>query len=571
MRTLLVILYLATFSPLFSQIPVAGYQLRLLHELNGPGYFGTAATTLGDVNGDGLPDFLIGSATGPQGGGGHTVHAYSGSDGSLLWFISGPSHFGGSVAGLTDLNGDGVDDFAVGAPQANGNRGLVQVHSGADQSILYTLFACGCSYDDRFGNTLAPLADIDGDGIQDFLVGAGSDDPGTGHYAGRVWAFSGATGSVIYTINGATSFDYFGTNLQVGPDLDGDGVVDFVAGAHQGWSGSPGPGYAQACSGATGAIIHTWTGAQSLDNFGGWGQVINDIDADGTADVVLTVSGADAYGTDRGLVQTYSGATGQLIYEIAPSTTVDADFGSGNEGGTVVQVQDVDSDNIDDFMIGTRSAGSALGVVQVFSGGTGALVAELSGQVSGGGFGATVKNLGDINGDGSEEIMIAATYIPKVYIYSLELPYTPPFPGSGADLLLELGVNGPLLPTAGIHSVTSGDTIDLQLWSPGGTYNYTPPLLIAQPFPTGSTPIGPILFPEVHIGTGALAPYPAVVLYDGSFLGLTPGLSPLGFSTTATVPPGMAPISIMLQGFCLAPNSNNPVFTSTDAHEIRIQ
>jgi hypothetical protein len=75
----------------------------------------------------------------------------------------------------------------------------------------------------------------------------------------------------------------------------------------------------------------------------------------------------------------------------------------------------------------------------------------------------------------------------------------------------------------------------------------------------------------VHVGTGALAPYPAVVIYDGSLLGLTPALAPGGFQTSALIPTGMTPISIMLQGFCLAPNPSNPFFTTTDAHEIRIQ
>ena len=134
-----------------------------------------------------------------------------------------------------------------------------------------------------------------------------------------------------------------------------------------------------------------------------------------------------------------------------------------------------------------------------------------------------------------------------------------------------MGINAPPSTTSGIHLVTGGDQVEIHFWAPNATYVSTLPLLVAQPFPTGNLPWGPILFPEVHLSALPSAPYPIVVIYDGTLLSLVPGLGTYGFNTIATIPLGMAPISIMLQGYCLAPNPNNPIFTSTAAHEIRVQ
>ena len=178
----------------------------------------------------------------------------------------------------------------------------------------------------------------------------------------------------------------------------------------------------------------------------------------------------------------------------------------------------------------------------------------------------------DLDGDGDADVLSTSYGDNKVAWYENLTPQAwATYAGSGADLQLAIGVNTTPVPLPDIHPVVSGDQLQIHFQSPMGTYNFTLPLLVAQAFPTGSPPTGPILFPEVHIGTSALEPYPAVVLYDGSLLGITPGLSPSGFATAGTIPAGMAPISIMMQGFCLAPNANNPIFTTTDAHEIRIQ
>ena len=178
----------------------------------------------------------------------------------------------------------------------------------------------------------------------------------------------------------------------------------------------------------------------------------------------------------------------------------------------------------------------------------------------------------DLDGDGDADVLSTSHNDDKIAWYKNLTPHSATYPGSDADLQLAIGVNATLTPLLDIHPVSAGDVLHLLFSSPGGAYNLTPPLLVAQAFPTGSTPIGPVLFPEVHIGTGALAPYPAIVIYDGTGVpGMYPALPPTGFHFANTVAPSLAPISIMLQGFWLAPNPNNPIFTTTDAHEIQIQ
>jgi hypothetical protein len=89
--------------------------------------------------------------------------------------VQGNPFTGIAVAGLGDVDGDGTPDFAVGtlvfgsiAP--NAFTGQVRIYSGASSLLLHTLN--GTSPNDFFGHSLASLGDLDGDGVSDFLVGA---------------------------------------------------------------------------------------------------------------------------------------------------------------------------------------------------------------------------------------------------------------------------------------------------------------------------------------------------------------------------------------------------------------
>ncbi|MFQ5692892.1 MAG: integrin alpha, partial [Nitrospinota bacterium] len=228
-------------------------------------------------------------------------------------------HFGASARGLGDLDGDGLGDYAVGATQGGLNDGgYVRVFSGADGSVLLTLE--GAAPGDRFGTSLGPLGDLDGDGIPDFLVGApGADSRGID--AGSVLIFSGRDGLLLRTVIGDYQNDEFGSSVCAAGDLDGDGLPDFIAGAIQ-------PefrqfGYARVVSGGTGQPIFTFLGEGKNDEFGS--TVLGGLDLDGDPAGDLLVA-APREGARAGGVWAFSGADGLLLAHIRGS--LDSQLGS---------------------------------------------------------------------------------------------------------------------------------------------------------------------------------------------------------------------------------------------------
>src|SRR5262245_60032407 len=80
--------------------------------------FGWAAERLGDINGDGAEDFIVGAPSSTAGGGLNAgrAYVYSGRDGTPLNVVTGApgDRTGYSVAGIPDTDGDGVGDYAIG-------------------------------------------------------------------------------------------------------------------------------------------------------------------------------------------------------------------------------------------------------------------------------------------------------------------------------------------------------------------------------------------------------------------------------------------------------------------------
>ena len=129
-----------------------------------------------------------------------------------------------AAAGIGDINGDGNDDFVVGAYHANPggeNSGRVSVFSGIDGTELWSL--PGAAPYDELGISVASLGDLNGDGLQDIIVGAHQNDS-TGLDAGAVY---------VYLLGDADNDGYPypcdncpQTTNYVQEDIDGDGVGD---------------------------------------------------------------------------------------------------------------------------------------------------------------------------------------------------------------------------------------------------------------------------------------------------------------------------------------------------------
>ncbi len=186
---------------------------------------------IGEVNGDGKGDIVVGKI--------HlSVYVFSGADGSLLLTLDNPNPpepgFGNSVA-VGDVNGDGKADIAVGAyvQDVGGNdaQGRAYVFSGADGSLLFTLDTPNPQVWALFGSSVA-LGDVNGDGDADVAVGAHREDPVCNRFQGRAYVFSGADGSLLFTVDTPSRQRYarFGESVAVG-HVNGDGKADIVVGA----------------------------------------------------------------------------------------------------------------------------------------------------------------------------------------------------------------------------------------------------------------------------------------------------------------------------------------------------
>ena len=126
---------------------------------------------------------------------------------------------------------DGFDDFAVGAPGMDGGgaeSGGVMVFSGQTGAVLHTMD--GLAPGDVLGVTVAGTSDVDGNGAADFTAGASGADP-NGSNSGEIYVWSGLTGSLIVTFTGPQAGDGLGTSLQGTGDIDGDSIPDLIAGA----------------------------------------------------------------------------------------------------------------------------------------------------------------------------------------------------------------------------------------------------------------------------------------------------------------------------------------------------
>jgi len=125
---------------------------------------GLKLASLGDVNGDGMPDFLCSRSNG-------RVDVRSGTNGFVLSTISGPvaDDFGYAFAGAGDIDRDGIPDIAIGAPGTNIQNGVATVYSGATLSPLFTLAGTPGS---RFGEAIAGVGDLDGDQWPEVAIGS---------------------------------------------------------------------------------------------------------------------------------------------------------------------------------------------------------------------------------------------------------------------------------------------------------------------------------------------------------------------------------------------------------------
>ncbi len=420
-------------------------------------YAGSVVSGAGDVDGDGHDDILVG-AFGDDGGGSRAGAAFlvlgpvtgtidfSVADAKLVG--EEPDDYAYIVSRAGDVDGEGHDDLLIGAGVNGGNDEgglsagaaylvLGPVTGTLDLSLADAKFV-GEEERDFAGASVSNAGDVDGNGNDDLLVGAGGNDEGR-FSAGAAYLVLGPTSGTLdlafadAKLVGEAAQDYAHSVSSAG-DADGDGLDDILVGAYRNDEGGQRAGAAYLVLGPVSGTLDLsrahakLVGESRRDDAGASVSDAGDVDGDGLDDLLVGARGAS---DSVGWLSVWPGAAYLVLSPVAG--TLDLSLADarlvGEEpydlAGSVSDAGDVDGDGHDDLLVGANAneeGGPSSGAAYLLLGPVTGTInlsradAKLVGEggTSSASAGSSVSGGGDVDGDGLDDLLIgssAAAYL----------------------------------------------------------------------------------------------------------------------------------------------------------------